>query len=99
MFLEDERAAGRMRASRVSLSLMVAVIAFASCVVVTLCLFSIAEAGPALASGSLHASYADQKITDGVAVLFTAFVAANGLAIWLRRIKGLVLSGGQRDAR
>ena len=95
MFLEDERAAGRLRASRVSLSLMVAVIAFASCVVAMFCLFSPAEAGPAMASGSLHASYADQKISDGVAVL----VAANGLAIWLRRIKGLVLSGGRRDVR
>ncbi|MBB3309184.1 Ca-activated chloride channel family protein [Rhizobium sp. BK196] len=99
MFLEDERAAGRLRASRVSLSLMVAVIAFASCVVAMFCLFSPAEAGPAMASGSLHASYADQKISDGVAVLVAAFVAANGLAIWLRRIKGLVLSGGRRDVR
>jgi Ca-activated chloride channel family protein len=99
MFLEDERAAGRLRASRVSLSLMVAVIAFASCVVAAFGLFSVAEAGPAMASSSLHASYADQKIADGVAVLFAALVAANGLAIWLRRIKGLVLSGGRRDAR
>jgi hypothetical protein len=26
-------------------------------------------------------------------------VAANGLAIWLRRIKGLVIWGGRSDAR
>ncbi|MFC5757121.1 MULTISPECIES: hypothetical protein [unclassified Rhizobium] len=99
MFLEDERAAGRLRTSRVSLSLMVAVIAFACCAVATFGLFSVAEAGPAMASGSFQSSYADQKITDGVTVLFAAFVAANGLAIWLRRVKGLVLPGGKRDGR
>ena len=99
MFLEDERVAGRLRAGRVSLSLMVAVVAFACCVVVTFGLLSVAEAGPAMASSSLQTTHADQKITDGVAMLFAAFVAANGLAIWLRRIKGLVLSGGRRDGR
>lgn len=99
MFLEDEHAAGRLRASRVSLSLMVAVIAFACCVVVTFGLFSVVEAGPAMASSSLQTSPADQKITDGVTVLFAAFVAANGLAIWLRRIKGLVAPGGLRYGR
>ncbi|MBW9055049.1 hypothetical protein [Rhizobium mesosinicum] len=98
MFLEDERAAGRLRAIRVSLSLMVAVIAFASCIVATSCLFSVAEAGPAMASSPLKTSYADQKIIDGVTVLFAALVAANALAIWLRRIKGR-LSEGLRDVR
>ena len=99
MFLEDERAAGRLRTSRVSLSLMVAVIAFACCVVATFGLFSVAEAGPAMASGALQPSHADQTITRGLTMLFAAFVAANGLAIWRRRIKGLVISGGKRDGR
>jgi Ca-activated chloride channel family protein len=99
MFLEDERAAGRLRASRVSLSLMVAVITFACCVVATFGLFSVAEAAPPMASSALQPSHADQTITQGLTVLFAAFVAANGFAIWLRRIKGLVVSGGKRDAR
>lgn len=99
MFLEDERVAGRLRASRVSLSLMVAVTAFACCVVATFGLFSVLDAGPAMASGSPQASPADQKITDGVTVLFAAFVAANGLAIWLRRIKGIVVQGDLRYGR
>ena len=98
MFLEDERAAERLRAIRVSLSLMVAVIAFASCIVATFCLFSAAEAGPAMASSSLKTSYVDQKILDGATVLLAAFVAASGLAIWLRRIKGR-LSEGPRHVR
>ena len=99
MFLEDERAAGRLRASRVSLSLMVAVIAFACCVVATFGLFSVAEASPAMASSAFQATSADQTITHGLTMLFAALVAANGFAIWLRRIKGLVISGGKRDAR
>ncbi|MBB3655224.1 Ca-activated chloride channel family protein [Rhizobium sp. BK650] len=99
MFLEDERVAGRLRADRVSLSWMVAVVAFACCAVVTFGLFSAVEAEAAMASSSIQASNADRTIRDGVTMLFAAFVAANGLAIWLRRIKGLVLSRGQRDGR
>jgi Ca-activated chloride channel family protein len=52
-----------------------------------------------MASSALQPSHADQTITQGLTVLFAAFVAANGFAIWLRRIKGLVVSGGKRDAR
>jgi hypothetical protein len=97
MFLEDERAAGRLRVSRFSLSLMVAAIAFVSCVVAAFGLFSVADATPAMASAA--PDNADRTITHGLTLLFAALVAANGFAIWLRRIRSLVVSSGKNDGR
>ncbi len=97
MFLEDERAAGRLRASRFYLSLMVAAIAFVSCAAAAFGLLSVADARPAMASG--FPDNADQTISHGLTMLFASLVAANAFAIWLRRIRGMVVSGGKNDGR
>jgi Ca-activated chloride channel family protein len=40
------------------------------------------------------ATLADQQIMQGLTMLLAALAAAGGFAIWRRRLRGLVISGG-----
>jgi hypothetical protein len=153
MFLEDEFAIGRMRMRRISVSFLVAIIAFVACVAATLGLASaetqqtssqlaalvqpddvnsrsllfpskepgsspqlktdiaidlsgpIAEAATMIAHKSSTANlpqtaiHADEQITQGFTMLLLALMAASGLAVWRRRLKGIVMIGAKRDGR
>lgn len=45
------------------------------------------------------ATRADEQITRGLTMLLLALMAANGLAVWRRRLKGIVMIGAKRDGR
>ncbi|MBP2444744.1 hypothetical protein JOH51_002183 [Rhizobium leguminosarum] len=42
---------------------------------------------------------ADEQITHGFTMLLLALMAASGLAVWRRRLKGIVIIGAKRDGR
>lgn len=45
------------------------------------------------------ATRADEQIARGLTVLLLALMAASGLAVWRRRLKGIVVIGAKRDGR
>jgi hypothetical protein len=133
MFLEDEFAARRLRANRVSSSLLVAFVALMAAMLMSFGLVSAAcaeefqQSGPAttdvvalaatpmataqtmkavglLTQGPTSmkmprtAARADEQILRGVTMLLLALTAASGLAIWRRRVRG-VLKGAMRNVR
>ncbi|MBB3540903.1 hypothetical protein FHT76_005588 [Rhizobium sp. BK176] len=136
MFLEDEFVIRRLRARRVSISLLVAFVAFTASILMTFglvttvyaeesqqkveqlaglvrpndvnsgsLLFPAKEPGffveaPRLAAGLIAqkstsvnlpqtATRADEQILRGIVMLLTALIAASGLAIWRRRVRGI----------
>lgn len=126
MFLEDEFAARRVRARRVSISLMVAVVAVTASSLMISGLISAAHAdegrvvsssstaaaagvvpdngqaliqlaaspimvaSPAAMTTQHTASQADQQIMRGLTVMLLALMATSALAVWHRRLRGLL---------
>ncbi|ARM89346.1 hypothetical protein RHEC894_CH03070 [Rhizobium sp. CIAT894] len=45
------------------------------------------------------ATRADEQIARGLTLLLLALMAASGLAVWRRRLKGIVMIGAKRDGR
>ena len=135
MFLEDEFMRGRLRRGRISIPLLVAVIAFAACVATMSGLARAAGAPQAFgqlaalvrssdeiggstfmtinpgenaepeqaatliaqktSTVTLPQARADEQIMRGLTMLLLALTAASGLAVWRRRLKGLIAVGGQ----
>jgi hypothetical protein len=129
MFLEDEFVTRRLRASRVSISLLVAFVAFAASILMTFGLVTTAyaedgqaghasmqlaashmAAAPAAKTTELiaqtsasvkwqqTATRADDQILRGIVMLLAAMMAASGLAVWHRRLRG-IFAGTGYDAR
>jgi len=122
MFLEDECVIRRLRATRVSISLLVAFVAFAASILMTVGLattvyaedrqprqefvqlaaapVTVAPAAELIAQSSVSAKLphmatrADEQILRGIVMLLAALVAASGLAVWRRRVRGIFAGTG-----
>ncbi len=124
MFLEDEFVIRRLRARRVSISLLVAVVAFAASILMTFGLVTTVYAKESQqdsaqlatspmavvptvkavglgAQNSLSvelpqtATDADEQVVRGTLILLASLVATSGLAIWRRRLHGVVAGASQ----